>query len=136
MILVDTTVWIDFFNGRASLPAQAFEALLARREMLCVTDIVLTEILRGFPSDTDHVRARVFLSDFPSITARAPKTFLLAADLFRQCRKKGFTVRSTVDCLIAAVCLENDIRLLHRDADFDVLAKCCRLRTVDPEDEI
>jgi predicted nucleic acid-binding protein len=132
LILVDTTVWIDFFNGRSSPEKRAFERLLERGEMICLTDVILTEILRGITADSEFETARHYLQQFPCLTARAPATYLHAAELYRKARRKGVTVRSTIDCLIAAVCLENDVALLHHDSDFDLLAKTCRLRISDP----
>lgn len=133
MILVDTTVWIDYFNGRASAENKALHRLLEKERLLCLTDIVMTEILRGFNKDSEFSQARHQLSQFPCLTAKAPKSFLHAAELYRYCRKKGDTIRSTVDCLIAAVCLENDVALLHHDRDFNVLAKHCGLETINPQ---
>jgi predicted nucleic acid-binding protein len=132
VILVDTTVWVDFFRNDPTREKRAFEVFLQRGEMLCLTDIVLTEILRGTVKDREYDLVKHHLASFPCLTARAPQTYIHAADLYRVCRKKGANVRSTVDCLIAAVCLEHKVPLLHHDVDFDRLAKHCGLQTVDP----
>ena len=100
--------------------------------MICLTDIIYTEILQGISSNKEFTTTRYFLERLPCLTARAPSTFVHAAELFRRCRQKGSTIRSTIDCLIAAVCLENDVPLLHRDADFNHLTNYCGLKKVNP----
>jgi predicted nucleic acid-binding protein len=133
MILVDTTVWIDFFRGAPTAERVAFRQLIAEGELLCITDVILTEILRGAAQDKEYEHLKRYLSSFPCLTAHAPRTFIHAADLYRSCRRKGESIRSTVDCLIAAVCIENSVPLLHRDTDFKRLAKFTSLKTVDPQ---
>lgn len=132
LILVDTTVWIDFFNGNETPEKHALETLSKKSALLCLTDIVLTEILRGITKDDDYVTVKKALRPFPCLSPRPVETYIHAAELYRQCRGKGFTVRSTVDCLIAAVCIEYKVPLLHHDADFEHLARCTSLRTIDP----
>lgn len=131
MMMVDTTVWVDFLRGTRTPEHSALERLiLAGSRMICLTDIIQTEILQGIRSEEAYRKTRHFLQSLPCLTAKAPATFIHAADLYRSCRKKGATIRSTVDCLIAAVCLENKISLLHHDADFDRLSRYCGLKTV------
>ena len=132
MTLVDTTVWIDFFRGSPTDEKRALDILLQKAELVCLTDIILTEILRGIASEGEYGMVKNHLASLPCLTARVPRTFFFAADLYRHCRKKGATVRSTVDCLIAAVCIENKVPLLHHDADFHPLAKWCGLKVLDP----
>ncbi len=130
--MVDTTVWIYYFRGVRTPEHQALERLITESQMICLTDIIQTEILQGIRSDEQHAKTRHFLQRLPCLTAKAPATFLHAAELYRRCRKKGATIRSTVDCLIAAVCLENKVSLLHHDADFDYLARYCGLKKASP----
>jgi predicted nucleic acid-binding protein len=132
MIMIDTTVWVDYFRGVRSSEHLALERLIREGRMICVTDIIQTEILQGIRSDEEHANTRHFLKRLPCLTARAPATFLHAADLYRRCRKRGVTIRSTVDCLIAAVCLETRTPLLHHDADFDHLTTHCGLKRANP----
>ncbi len=133
MMMIDTTVWIDYLRGTPTPEERALETLiLAGQRMICLTDIILTEILQGVRMDAQYTKARHFFERLPCLTAKAPGTFIHAAELYRYCRKKGVTVRSTVDCLIAAVCLENKIPLLHHDADFAHLSKLCGLKSIDP----
>ena len=133
MILVDTTVWIDHFRDRRTTEQRALQHLITSgKAMIAVTDIIVTEILQGIQNDDQFTKTRHILRHLPCLTARAPTTFIHAAQLYRQCRKKGATIRSTVDCLIAAVCLENRLSLLHHDADFHALARHCHLEIADP----
>jgi len=133
MIMVDSSVWVDFFRGLKTRENQALQKLIGSGEMLVVTDVIVTEILRGIVSDKEYATVKHHLESFPCLTARAPSTFIHAADLYRTCRKKGATIRSTIDCLIAAVCVENTASLLHHDEDFKRLAAHCDLRLVDPD---
>ena len=132
MMMVDTTVWIDYFRDIQSPQSNALERLISKASMICMTDIILTEILQGVRSDDQLLKTRHLLQRVPCLTAKAPFTFIHAAELYRHCRKKGVTIRSTVDCLIAAVCLENKVPLLHHDPDFDQLSKYCGLQKVNP----
>jgi predicted nucleic acid-binding protein len=132
MIMVDTTVWIDFFRGIESPEHRALERLIQQGGMICTTDIIQTEILQGIRSDDHYLKTRHTLQRLPCLTAKAPSTFVHAADLYRRCRKRGATIRSTIDCLIAAVCLETRTTLLHRDSDFDQLSKHCGLKRANP----
>ncbi len=134
MMMVDTTVWIDYFRGVRTPEHRALERLISTgSRVICLTDIIQTEILQGILSEEHYMKTRYFLQRLPCLTAKAPFTFHHAADLYRRCRKKGTTIRSTVDCLIAAVCLENKIPLLHHDADFDHLTRHCGLKKVNPQ---
>ncbi|HEY5647896.1 MAG TPA: PIN domain nuclease, partial [Nitrospiria bacterium] len=102
--------------------------LLDREEDLCLTGIHLTEILQGIKDDVSHRRIRRRLLAFPVYQPEGVSTYLHAADIYRHCRKKGKTVRKTVDCIIAAVAIENNLRLLHNDRDFNQIAQCTRLK--------
>jgi predicted nucleic acid-binding protein len=133
MIMVDTTVWIDYFKDLRTPEHRALERLIINgNPMICLTDIIQTEILQGIRSDADHANAIHYFQQMPCLTAKAPSTFIHAAELYRRCRKNGVTIRSTVDCLIAAVCIENKASLLHHDSDFDHLAKHCGLKKTNP----
>ncbi len=129
MILVDTTVWVDFFRGTDSRFGRTLRRLLEQEEDLCLTGIHLTEILQGVRDDLSHQQIRRRLLAFPIYQPEGVSTYLHAADIYRYCRKKGKTVRKTVDCIIAAVAIENNLRLFHNDRDFNQIASCTRLRT-------
>ena len=132
MIVVDTTVWIDFFNNQDSREKRALIALIESSRPIYLTELVLAEILRGMEDEKDYQTARHALSHFPVLKAKPIETYVHAANLYRLCRAKGVTVRSTIDCLIAAICIENKARLLHHDRDFDHLAQHTPLHLLNP----
>lgn len=131
MIAVDTSVWIDFFAGRDT-PQVAH--LLARlddaTEQIALTDLILTEILQGLRTDREVNRVDAHLSVFEVLRLRDLSDFRRAAALYRSARQRGVTIRRTSDCLIAAVCVREQVPLLHCDADFDHLATVTELQVV------
>lgn len=128
MILVDTSVWIDFLRGTNSPQRRLLHRLIEDEEDICLTEIILTEILQGIKEDKDFKRVKDHLQEFPIYQPKGIDTYLNAAGIYRECRKKGKTVRKTVDCIIAAVCMENNLLLLHKDSDFNQIAACMPLR--------
>ena len=132
MILVDTSVWIDFFNGTDTPHRAALHRVIDEEEDLALTGIVLTEVLQGFKHDDDMVKAKERLRALVFFHPEFPADYLAAATLYRACRKKGVTIRKTVDCLIAQIALKHGLRLLHRDADFDAIAGVHPLKTFAP----
>jgi len=130
MTLVDTTVWIDVFAGRNSAQVAILESLIQEREDICLCGVILTEVLQGIRNDKEYKRTESALSDlilFPMVY----ETFLLAANIYRNLRGQGITIRNSVDCMIAAVCMENNAHLLHNDRDFDLIAQHFGLQVVD-----
>lgn len=130
MILVDTTVWIDFFADRPAAHVQRLEEALVAGEDLCVCGVVLAEVLQGIRSDRDYRRTKSLFDTFLYLPADR-STFLRSADIYRLLRKKGTTIRKSVDCLIAATAIEHKVPLLHNDRDFDPMAKHCGLKVVE-----
>lgn len=128
MILVDTSVWVDFFRGSNSIQRGALHGLIEDEDDICTTEIIITEILQGIKSDGDFDDIKEYLLDLPIFSANGIETYLKAAGIYRACRKKGKTVRKTVDCIIASVAIENGLILLHKDNDFDQIAACAALR--------
>jgi len=128
MILVDTSVWVDLLRGVDSPSCRQLRRLIEAEEDLALTGIVITEILQGIAKEREFQMIRDHLLEFPVFEPKGVETYLTAAGIFRECRRKGKTVRKTVDCIIAAVCLENDLILLHQDADFDRIAACTGLK--------
>ena len=122
MVLVDTSVWIDFLRGTPSASAQTLEALLIDRADVCICGVILTEILQGIRNDK-HVAQTRDLLDAAVFLPMTHETFINSAQLYRKLRKKGFTIRKPIDCMIAAVALEHDVPLLHKDKDFLPLEK-------------
>jgi predicted nucleic acid-binding protein len=123
MILVDTSVWIEFFNGTGALAARVLENLLEGEEDLCISEFILAEVLQGFRKDADFDLARDHLLRFPICSLKTPSSYIKAAQIYRKCRKRGMTIRKTVDCVIAQTAIEYKLALLHNDSDFDRIAK-------------
>jgi predicted nucleic acid-binding protein len=128
MILVDTSVWIDFLRDVESPQAQALGELIEDKSGLSLTDLILTETLQGVRADSDFRALKGYLLDFPIYSPSGVGTYVEAAQIHRACRRRGRTPRSTVDCIIAAICIENGLTLLHRDKDFDLIESCTALR--------
>jgi len=131
MILVDTSVWIDFLIGRDTPHRRLLHRLIESEEDICITEIILTEILQGIRDDALYETTKDYLLEFPVIKPKGIDSYVSAADIYRKCRKQGKTVRKTVDCIIAAIVRENNLTLLHNDADFGVIKTCVGLDTMD-----
>jgi len=130
MILVDTSVWIDFLNGADSKERHALHRLIEEDENISITEIILTEILQGIKNDENFKKVKDYLLEFPIHQPKGAGTYLKAAEIYRHCRKKGKTVRKTVDCIIAAICIENNLILFHKDSDFENIKACAGLKTL------
>jgi predicted nucleic acid-binding protein len=130
VIVVDTSVWIDFFRDTETWQVEHLAQLIADDEPVALTDIVLTEILQGLPNDRQARRVERRLIAFDVLRLEGLDDFRRAASLYRQARSRGITIRRTLDCLIASVCIRDAARVLHADADFDHLATCTDLRVV------
>ena len=118
MILVDTSVWIDYFNGIINDHTEKLDELLTS-EIIITGDVILAEILQGFKRDSDFKKAKEAL-DLLDCYALVNKQFAVkSAENYRYLRKKGITIRKTTDMIIGTFCIENKIPLLHNDKDFD-----------------
>ena len=125
MVLVDTSVWIEFFRRVRPLDLERQVDL----EDVVTCPPIIQEILQGFGDANAWATARSALLALPRVEdPMGLEVFLEAAELFREARSRGATVRSSVDCLIAACALRHDLELLHRDRDFAALARISRLR--------
>ena len=122
MVIVDTSVWIDFFNGKIDEQTDKLNELLTS-ENLIIGDIILAEILQGFKSDRDFNTAKNILNELPCYAISSKKIAIKSSENFRLLRKKGITVRKTIDMLIGTFCIENNIPLLHSDKDFQPMQK-------------
>lgn len=129
MIVVDTSVWVDYFNGAPTPQADTLEALLGVREIL-VGDLILTEILQGFREERDFRRALRLLQSFTIVTMLGPELALRSAKHYRVLRKCGVTVRKTIDVIIGTYCIEHQIPLLHNDRDFNPMVQHLGLRSL------
>ncbi len=120
MILIDTSVWIDYFNGQKNKYTDKLDDLLLS-EVIIIGDIILAEILQGFKNDKDFEKAKEYLNNLTCHSISNKDIAIKSAENFRQLRKKGITVRKTTDMLIGTFCIENNIPLLHNDRDFKPL---------------
>ena len=122
MILVDSSVWIDFFNGASNSAVDRLDALLSdTSSTLATADLVVYEILRGFRSSRLLVDAQELLSELTQVELGGLSHAIQAADHYRALRSLGYSLRSPIDVLLASYCITHGHLLLHRDADFDVL---------------
>jgi predicted nucleic acid-binding protein len=117
LILVDSSVWIDYFNGTETLATKKLDGLLGVQPV-CIGDLILAEVLQGFRQDEDYQAAKTLLCSLPVHAMLGASMGLKTADNFRKLRKQGITIRKTIDTMIATYCIENELPLLHSDKDF------------------
>ena len=129
MILVDSSVWIDYFNGTITPQTDKLDGLLGH-EALAVGDLILTEVLQGFDDDRDFHAARKLLASLTVVEIGGTDVAIAAAENFRALRKLGVTVRKTIDTMIATRCIESGYELLHSDRDFEPFVTHLNLRSV------
>ena len=133
MLLVDTTVWIDFFASREQAHVQLLEDALLRDEDICVCGVVLAEVLQGIRETKDYRKTKKHFESLIFLPM-TQETFISSADIYRRLRRRGITIRNAVDCMIAAVAIEHDVPLLHNDSDFEPIATHCGLSVVSNKD--
>lgn len=131
MILVDSSVWIDYFRGIGTPQSALLDGLLGR-ELLAVGDLILTEVLQGFQKDRDFQHAKQLLTSFKVINIGDKEIALQAARNFRILRNHGVTARKTIDTLIATRCIKDGLVLLHSDKDFAPFVTHLGLRVACP----
>ncbi len=121
MILVDSSVWIDYFNGKRSWQTDLLDNYLSDVPII-MGDLILTEVLQGFKSDKDFKIAKSFLSILPFRPMGGYNVAIQSAQNYRRLRKAGITVRKTIDVIIATFCIIYGLTLLHDDRDFNPIA--------------
>ena len=131
MILVDSSVGIDYFRGSATVQAEMLDSLLGN-EALAIGDLILTEVLQGFDSDRDFNRVAALLTSLSVVELGGQTIAIQAARNYRTLRALGVTTRKTIDTVIATRCIESDYALLHNDRDFEPFVTHLGLRTVVP----
>ena len=131
MLVVDTSVWVDYFNGVDNSQTNYLHAVLDKTPIL-IGDLILTEVLQGFRHDPDFEKVRRILGKFVQESMVDPALAVQSARNYRFLRQKGITVRKTIDSLIATYCIENDHELLHKDNDFDGYEEHLGLCVVHP----
>lgn len=118
MILVDSSIWIDFFNGNQSPEVDFFRNNLGKLEFL-IGDLILAEVLQGVRDESAFNKTRRLLEHYEVVQLCDAEIAIQAARNYRYLRSQGITVRKTIDTIIATRCIEDDYQLLHRDRDFD-----------------
>lgn len=129
MIVVDTSVWVNYFNAIITPETDALDEALGQQEII-LGDIILTEVLQGFREDDHFVRARRLLQPFPVVTMLGPALAIRSAEHYRALRKRGMTMRKTIDVIIGTYCIAHGLPLLYADRDFDVMVRHLGLQTV------
>ena len=129
MILIDTSALIEFLNHTRSPFDKEIEHLISNDEDMAFADITITETLQGIKDDKEFREIKNSLAAFPVYSLRGIDSYIAAAEIYRKCRKKGLTIRSTTDLLIAQAALENNLILMHNDNDFQNIAKISNLKT-------
>jgi predicted nucleic acid-binding protein len=127
VIIVDSSVWIDYFTGKNTPAVEKLDSLLGQ-ELVAIGDLVLVEVLQGFRTDRDFRKARQLLLSLTVVNMLDITIALKSAANFRTLRKRGITVRKTIDAIIATYCIENELPLLHSDKDYRPFHKHLKLK--------
>jgi len=131
MMLVDTSVWIDFFRGKETAETDHLAAALSADEDICICGLILAEILQGVPSPGQYRRVRKALDPLIYLPM-SRDDHILAANIYRAARTKGKTIRNTMDCIIAACAISHSVPLLQADRDFITIRTVSKLQFVAP----
>ncbi len=129
MALIDSSVWIDYFADRTTPGVDELDRRLVQGSSVYTCGVVCTEVLQGIRHEAEYRLVRSLFDELIYLPMHRG-TFLAAADIYRSLRRKGITVRKSVDCMIAAVAIEYDLLLLHNDRDFDPMEKHCGLKVI------
>jgi predicted nucleic acid-binding protein len=129
MIVVDSSVWIDYFNGNITKQTNLLDSLFGS-ELIVIGDLILTEVLQGFQEDKDFKKAGKLLDSLIFRQMLGKEIAVKSAKNYRILRKKGVTVRKTIDVIIATFCIFSDLPLLHSDRDFNPKEKHLNLKVI------
>lgn len=130
MILVDSSVWINYFNGKITWQTEILDQML-QQIPIYTADLILTEVLQGFRKESDYKKAKEILSILPCKNIGGYEIAIKSAENYRKLRKKGITVRKTIDIIIGTFCIVENIPLLHDDRDFNPMKKHLSLKTIE-----
>ena len=129
MIFLDSTVLIDYFNGKNNWQVDVLDSILGN-ELVVIGDYVLTEVLQGFRREEEYRKAKTILLSFPCFDIGGKEIALQSAKNYRALRRKGITIRKTIDTMIATFCIENKLTLLRNDKDFTPFVKHLKLKVI------
>lgn len=128
MILVDSSVWVAYFNGQITAETDYLDKILGF-EPVAIGDLILTEVLQGFRHDADYRKARELLTALTVHELLGVRLAIKAADNYRLLRRRGITIRKTADAIIATYCIEHGLQLLYSDRDFEPFVRHLKLRS-------
>ena len=129
MVIVDSSVWIDYLNNTRNFQTDMLD-LLFERETVYSGDLVLLEVLQGIRNDKEFIKTKAMFDLFPCVRLLNKNLAIKSAENYRLLRKKGITIRRTMDIIIATFCIENNFALLHNDKDFMPMEKHLGLKTI------
>jgi predicted nucleic acid-binding protein len=130
MILVDSSVWIDLFAGKHTKATNYVISAINETQDLCICGPIITEVLQGIRSDKEYEKVKSILSELIYLPI-SKSTFFRSASIYRSIRKNGKTIHSPIDCIIASICLEHEVKLLHNDKDFIVISQYTSLELAE-----
>jgi predicted nucleic acid-binding protein len=130
MIIVDSSVWVDYFNGKKTTQTDWLDSALGNTPVI-MGDLILAEVLQGFQNNKEFKVAKDLLLGMPFMPMVGRVIALQSAENYRSLRRKGITVRKTIDVMIGTFCIYYQLPLLHDDRDFDPMVKFMGLKTVD-----
>ena len=130
MILVDSSVWVDYFNGRKTPQTDWLDSAFGNIPVI-MGDLILTEVLQGFQNQKDFKIARDLLLGLPFVPIMGRTIALQSAENYRSLRRKGVTVRKTIDIIIGTFCIYYQLPLLHDDRDFEPMVRFLGLKIID-----
>lgn len=129
MVLVDSTVWIDFFRGVECSQVRYLTRVLEKEKDICICGPILTEVLQGISNEQQYIKIKEFF-DLLTFLPLTKDHFLLSSDIYRKVRKKGYSIRKTIDCIIASCAVHYNVSLLHNDEDFYTIEKYSKLKSI------
>lgn len=131
-MIVDTSVWIDFFNGKNNRHSDFLAGAIEKDDPVFLHSIILMEILQGFKADRDHDMVKDILLVYDFVNEDPVNDAIGASSLYRSLKKQGLTIRKSLDCLIAYAAIKNNVPLLHKDRDFLHIARHSKLKEINP----
>jgi predicted nucleic acid-binding protein len=131
-LIVDTSIWIDFFNGVQNRQSNFLTDAVGSDKTKFLHSILLMEILQGFGSDRDHATVRDILLSYQFVMEDTVPGAIGVSDLYRSLKKQGVRIRKSLDCLIAYAAIKSGLPLLHNDRDSDIIAKHTKLKIIKP----
>lgn len=129
MVLVDSSVWINYFNGQNTWQAEILDQMLSQIPVF-TGDLILTEVLQGFKKENEYKKAKDVMSTLSFQQLGGYEIAIRSAENYRKLRKKGITVRKTIDVIIGTFCINENIPLLHDDRDFEPMEKYLGLKSI------